>query len=546
MRDTMAMVSSKERDFGFGRASTKKNRCFKSTPGGHRKVALRRALGLPVAAAASLLCAATHAQVPVRVALQEGQMLADANGAAVTGVFNPATNGLGQLAVIATLDSGAHALWLNGAVGFVGSTSNMLTVANPRSVGFSDMGGFVYAPVMNGNESVLWRDTGVLFKVGDAAPGSVIGQTLQRLLLPKMLPGGTIYFLADVGNGHPDFFYRSDGTVAGTTVMLQTTDVVSGAAEALSSVGGRSAGPAFYDVSNDGMQYVLAVTLETPNHDEAVVVNGAIQARQGISTGDGDSWVSFHEAAINDAGDVLVSGSTNGVNNEVIAVNGSVAIREGDVIDGVTLATDAVAEAISVNDDGYAAHYWSHGGGATLFFACDVKKLADSSKSLLSVGDTVQLEGGDSAEIKSIDATFSNGPGLDLATGINLFVRVGLDEGAGPLATIIQVQGNCCGNGVKDSNEECDDGNTADNDGCSALCKTETMGTGGAGGGGGGGGAGGGSGRPAVTGGCDCTMATGFGVIGGHRYGRWPVWLTLSWLALGVAFVRRRGVTRCA
>eukprot|EP01135_Chromosphaera_perkinsii_P010592 Nk52_evm1s2184 gene=Nk52_evmTU1s2184 len=35
-----------------------------------------------------------------------------------------------------------------------------------------------------------------------------------------------------------------------------------------------------------------------------------------------------------------------------------------------------------------------------------------------------------------------------------------------------------CGNGVTEGTEECDDGNTDNNDGCSSICKTESCGDG--------------------------------------------------------------------
>jgi cysteine-rich repeat protein len=46
-----------------------------------------------------------------------------------------------------------------------------------------------------------------------------------------------------------------------------------------------------------------------------------------------------------------------------------------------------------------------------------------------------------------------------------------------------------CGSGIVEGTEECDDGNTVSGDGCTALCATEAMGTGGGGGAGGAGGA---------------------------------------------------------
>ncbi len=239
-------------------------------------------------------------------------------------------------------------------------------------------------------------------------------------------------------------------------------------------------------------------------------------------------------------GDVLVSARTTAPGTgEVIALNGTIAVREGDTVGGVALGAPARPEAISLNDNRYAAHLWTHSAGSTLFFSCDATQLATSSRPLLNTGDMVAIEGGGTASVSSIGGTFQSGPALDLANSVRVYARVELDDGNGPLQSMIQLEANCCGNGILDNNEECDDGNTTDNDGCSALCTTEAMGTGGggagAGGNGGVGGAGGGpagSGRPAVTGGCDCSLP--------NQPAQAPPWQLLSLLGLCSAVLSRR------
>ena len=49
------------------------------------------------------------------------------------------------------------------------------------------------------------------------------------------------------------------------------------------------------------------------------------------------------------------------------------------------------------------------------------------------------------------------------------------DEGSGPPRTAAVALGPTCGNGNLDPGEQCDDGNTADHDGCSAACVRELV-----------------------------------------------------------------------
>jgi hypothetical protein len=175
------------------------------------------------------------------------------------------------------------------------------------------------------------------------------------------------------------------------------------------------------------------LSLDTGGADiEVVYVDGAVVAREAEPTGDGDNWEALDLVSINDAGDYLFSGNTDADSAaaEFIAHNGSIAVREGDSIDGVSLASASV-QAVSINNAGQAVHIWSTGGVDHLFASCDASDLAASSRRLLSAGDSVDFDGDGVADavIADFNASSAIGPGLDLAEDGRVFFEVDLDTG---------------------------------------------------------------------------------------------------------------------
>ena len=101
--------------------------------------------------------------------------------------------------------------------------------------------------------------------------------------------------------------------------------------------------------------------------------------------------------AINNDGVYLFSGDTDGATttDEFIAYNGVIAIREGDVIDGVTLTSTAWVRGLAINNLGQAAFAWGPNSGADeyLFLSCDASDLAGSAQLVLATGDTLDFDG---------------------------------------------------------------------------------------------------------------------------------------------------------
>jgi hypothetical protein len=75
--------------------------------------------------------------------------------------------------------------------------------------------------------------------------------------------------------------------------------------------------------------------------DDALFVDGLLVAQEGSPApgGGGDNWATFDITSINNAGDYLFTGNTDGATSmdEYIAFNAAIVVREGQTLDGVTL-----------------------------------------------------------------------------------------------------------------------------------------------------------------------------------------------------------------
>ncbi|MBN1426146.1 hypothetical protein JXA88_16470, partial [Candidatus Fermentibacteria bacterium] len=171
-------------------------------------------------------------------------------------------------------------------------------------------------------------------------------------------------------------------------------------------------------------------------NNSAVYLDGALAAQESFPTGDGDNWAGFATVSVNDHGDYVIAGDTDGptATDAFVAVNGQIVIREGDVIDGFTLTTSASLRAVSINNAGFVAHMWGIGGGAEALFVGRAADLAGSSRLIAATGASLDVDGDGLADYQLTDfsASSSISPGLDLATGMVVFAEVDLTpEGGG-------------------------------------------------------------------------------------------------------------------
>lgn len=367
----------------------------------------------------------------------------------VTTLNRPFTDGNGKVGF--TGSAGENFVWYDTGITWLSSDGlpTVLTGAE-GTMGVSNTGGFIYSPSADGDDSV-WTHNGLLLVEGTAAPGYAPPTMNTFNSRPTMIPGGASYWVGGVsysGGTSSEgrvLYTASDSTPATITPVIASDDLVGGLPIA------RPAGVGFdYQISDNGSHHIHDLLLDTGStvNDGIVYVDGAIVARETFPSGGGDNWDNFDAMSINNDGNYLFSGDTDGAtaSDEFIAYNGVIAVREGDTIDGVTLTTSAFVRALSLNNLGQAAFIWSHSGGIeTLFFACDASDLAGSSIALLSTGDDIDFGGGGNPVVTDFNASNTTSPGPWFAEDGRVFVEVDLDYGNGDIESMIVMDLPICG-----------------------------------------------------------------------------------------------------
>ena len=425
---------------------------------------------------------ALGAVVPGQIVLRTGDLPAGAP-VIVENVRAPFVEPDGTVAFDGALIDGDQFVWRGSQIVWLGSDERAYTLGPAEvAMGTSPAGGFVYGPTIDGDDG-LYTHLGVLAVAGQPAPGLPAGTVSTFHARPSMAASGAVWWVAGLDDGVTvgRALLRTPTALAGDAqVVLRSGDLVAGLP--IASLNGIDDD---YQISHGEQHLVVVLQLDSgdPSTDGAVYVDGAVVAREGDPTGDGDQWSNFDLVAIDQAGHHVITGDTNGAitSDEFVAYDGTIVVREGSVLDGVPLGSPAAVRFVSLDDGGRLVHAWSRTGGSeTVFLSCDPAQATASAQAVLSTGDELDLNDdgvGDGIFVVDLQPTTGT-PGRALGNDGSLYLEVEVDEGGVVEEAMIRLQLSCCGNGVVDPGEACDDGNQVDGDGCTATCQGASCGNG--------------------------------------------------------------------
>ena len=390
----------------------------------------------------------TEALITATLVLQEGDTPPGA-ATPVTSVDPPTATGAGSSGFTGDQTSGDDFVFYDGAVIWRNSDAVGVTLSGAEATsGVGLASTFIYSPSIDGFDGV-WTHLGELARDESQAPGFPAGVNSTFHSRPTMIPTGQAFWVAgfnETGGTATEgrvMYTSTDATPATITPLLKSGDMVGGF-----PISSGSSGIMFdYDFSDDGSHYLQELDLDTGSTatDAAVYLDGVIVAQEGSPTGAGDNWANWDEYGVNNDGHYLFSGDTDGVttSDEFIAYDGTIVVREGDVIAGIPLATSATVTGLAINNLGHAVHAWNTADGEYLFFACDAANLATSSQLVLSVGDDLDLDGNGTADAVLTDI---NSPlhMFTLDESGTFFFNVDIDYGAGAIAAVIAVDLPSC------------------------------------------------------------------------------------------------------
>jgi MYXO-CTERM domain-containing protein len=420
----------------------------------------------------SLLAAASAsaAIVPGQIVVQTGDTPMDADGP-VAEVQSPFVDSTGTLGFVGTLAGGEGFVFRDNRVIFHNSDDFALLIGGEPAMGHGPGDAFVFSPNI-GTVSVdaLYTDGGLFANTPNQAPGMAAGVTSTSYARPAMIDGGAIWWLMGVSDGGTQnrvLATSADGEVGSTMIVLEGGTMVDG----MMLDTGAGGIDNDFQVSFDGAHRINVLGLA--GGEAVVAVDDVIVATEGESADGEVNWQSFDLVAIDNAGNYAWSGDSDAdaAANELIAYNGTIVLEEGQTVAGVVLAAGYTVRLLSLDDNGNMLHTWGAGtSDETVFLACDPANAETNSVYVIADGDELDFDGdmaGDGVFITDFSATSATSPQRGLGNDGSIYLEVVLDSGG---EAIIAVEPPpCCGNGLTEVGEECDDDNNDDADACIAC-----------------------------------------------------------------------------
>ncbi len=437
---------------------------------------------------AALLLVSSSVQaavVPAEIVVRVGDVPTGAS-AAVASIDPPFVEAAGVVGFGGSLDDGDDFIFRGSEVIWLNSNDEVdVLTGGEASIGTSPGGGFIYSPSFNGEDSVYGAE-GLLAVENTQAADQPAGTNSTFHSRPAMTSSGQAWWVSGLnasggtGSEGRALMRSPSATFADAVAVLQSGDTVDGLT--IDSPNGVD-----FDFlpSHDDAHLIAVLTMDTGGtiDDGVVYVDGELVARESDTNGDGDNWDNFDIVVINNSGDYAFSGDTDGdvSSDEFIAYNGQIQLREGDAVGSMTLASNASVRFVGLSNAGVMAHAWGDpSSGEVVLFSCQPGALATSSSVLLTVGDELDLDGdgvGDGLFVTDLNASATS-PTRPLGDDGSLYLEVEVDEGGVLSDAMIRLEAACCGNGIVDPGEDCDDGNDDNGDACLDTCVPSTCGDG--------------------------------------------------------------------
>jgi cysteine-rich repeat protein len=412
----------------------------------------------------------------------EGSLPTDAP-TTVSNVYFPHASG-GRVAISGLLSGGEAFVFIEDRVVWVASDALPLSVGSiDAAMGSQGMDRFVIRANIDGAFGLL-TEQGPYVVPGDVLPGGETG-FFSAVARPTMDAAGGLSFraLIDADDGGSTFdaavlFHSPDGTLANLAPLLRSGDTVDG----VLLDDGTSAVDNDFSISEDGLHFVSVASAEGSSTTNAlVIVDDTVLAREGDPVpGQAANWQTFDLVSVNNAGDVLVTGDDSGPSSvdEFLAYNDVVQAHEGDLLDGVGVV-GPVRQA-TLNNAGQAAFTWASSDISSnqevVFFACDAGDM-NTAQLVLALGDTLDIDDDGIGDVTVTDVHGSTSEaGKILSDDMAVYVEVDIDPG--DIDAIVRLPVSCCGDGVLQADETCDDGNDDDTDACPSSCSPATCGDG--------------------------------------------------------------------
>ncbi|MEM7051414.1 MAG: hypothetical protein AAF604_17220 [Acidobacteriota bacterium] len=370
------------------------------------------------------------AELPISVVLREGSIID--GDAVVFRLEDPKVNQAGEVGFFGIAQRGSLSdrfVWIDDGPVWFNSLGPGGFTSGEGAFGIGDGGQFVYPPTIDG-QAALWTDRGLLAEAGAAAPG-LPDATLVGFSFLEMTANDRIFWAAWVDPEGPASrdraLYRSTGPGAPVDLLVNGAEPIDGTT-IIRFID--------LDASNGGDHYAAIALTDSGSVDTdlILILDGAFAGREGeLVTTTGESWERFQLVAVNDRGNLAVSGELAGPEDrdDVISLDNHIVLREGDAIADRVLTAPALIKGLALDNRGRMLHAWRSNGVETLYLAQDAGDPANTSTALLSVGDRIDTDGDGAVDgaVTEFNFNWTTFRRLDLAEGDNVCVEVDLEGG---------------------------------------------------------------------------------------------------------------------
>lgn len=324
------------------------------------------------------------------------------NGLFPIGFDDPTMNGNGTVAVVGLSTVALDDFVFVGDSIFFKGTDLTSPVLEPlaNQCGIDDNDNVVFMGDDEFSEEIIYHSSlGQIIREEDPAPGYAVGAVINILYRPMMLPNGRMYFVASIdedNNGSSDSRAIYQVSPGGFISLFYTSNNPLNGGQVISNTNGYDFD---YDVSENQAFSIHVVDMNTGStlNDGGVAVNGTLVLQENDPLNLTEDFDNFDMVRINSNGDYLVSGDSDGstTTDEYIIVNGSVQVREGDVLDGYPLTTAATVQNMDINDNGDAVFHWATDGIEEYLFTGNVNDPGGlaSATMVLKRYDTLDVDG---------------------------------------------------------------------------------------------------------------------------------------------------------
>lgn len=378
----------------------------------------------------------------------------DTSNANITNIRGTTQNQVGGIAFNVATGSGSR-LWHQAANGAISLTSQSIVddleqgLFETSSFGLDNNGNFIYSANSDNPTASLtgldgvWKNNSLILNELDAVPG-LNKQFSTFNSRPQVTSNGKPYWtggFSSIQGGSTlarALFFGEDAAI-----LLRGGDNISGVDENLSDTG-----IGFNKrISEDGNHYIVEATLDVAEPiNGLVVVDGTALSLGGSLLREGtqipvtiggqnsEAWDSFDFLGINDNGNFMLTGDTDGntETDEFVANQNGILLREGDELNGLPLR-DSI-DAASMNQNGDIALLWDVEDQNEFGQTVEREVLILNNKIVLKEGDALDWNGDGIIDVADNDSILSDFRGL---TGFDTIKVSPRDEDGNVVITFV-------------------------------------------------------------------------------------------------------------